>query len=138
MFAAPYSGHDLLVNPFRFGVVAAQPVPGRSWVDLARSAETLRFGTLLVPDTVHTLAPNGACAVAATATSTLRVGPYVLSAPNRTPGLVAVETQTLATLTDGRYELGIGAGRAGAEADAAMLGMPFGSPGQRMAAVEAT
>lgn len=126
------------MNHFRFGLVAAQPEAGRSWAQLARDVESLGYSTLLVPDTVHTLAPNIACAVAAAATSTLRVGPYVLAAPNRTPGQVALETRTLRALTNDRYELGIGAGRPGGDSDAAAYGMPFGTPRERMAAVEAT
>jgi alkanesulfonate monooxygenase SsuD/methylene tetrahydromethanopterin reductase-like flavin-dependent oxidoreductase (luciferase family) len=96
------------------------------------------FTSLLIPDTLHTLSPNVAAASAAAVTTSLRVGPYVLSAPNRTPGQVAVETAGLATLTDGRYELGIGAGRPDADGDAAVFGMPFGSPGQRIGQVVAT
>ena len=126
------------MNHFRFGVVAAQLEPERSWAQLARDVEGLGYSTLLVPDTVHTLAPNIACAVAAAATSALRVGPYVLAVPHRTPGLVALETRTLRLLTDDRYELGIGAGRPDADSDAVAFGMPFGSPGARIAAVEAT
>lgn len=68
----------------------------------------------------------------------MHVGPHVLSAPNRTPGLVASETTTLHTLTEGRYELGLGTGRPGADRDAAAFGMPFGSAGERIAALEAT
>ena len=90
------------------------------------------FTNLLIPDTLHTLSPNIAAAIAAAVTTSLRVGPYVLSAPNRTAGQVAVETAALATVTDGRYELGIGAGRHGAENDAAVFGMPFGSAGERV------
>ncbi len=123
---------------FRFGLVAAQAGSGADWVAVAQRAEELGFATLLVPDTVHTLSPIPACAAAAAVTSRLRVGPYVLSVPNRTAGQVAYETATLATLTDGRYELGIGAGRPGSEHDAAAFGMPFGSPGQRLEKIRAT
>jgi alkanesulfonate monooxygenase SsuD/methylene tetrahydromethanopterin reductase-like flavin-dependent oxidoreductase (luciferase family) len=126
------------MNNFRFGIVAAQSDSASSWTGLARKVESLGFSSLLVPDTQHTLSPAVACAVAATATSSLHVGPYVLAASNRTSGQVAVETQTLHVLTDGRYQLGIGAGRDGSDHDAAALGMPFGSPSERIAAVVAT
>jgi alkanesulfonate monooxygenase SsuD/methylene tetrahydromethanopterin reductase-like flavin-dependent oxidoreductase (luciferase family) len=124
--------------PFRFGLVAAQARSAQEWTALARRTEDLGYATLLVPDTVHTLASNVACAVAATATSTLRVGPYVLSAPNRSPGQVSIEAASLTTLTDARYELGVGAGRPGAEADAALFDRTYGSPRERIAAVRAT
>ena len=72
------------------------------------------------------------------AATTLHVGPYVLSAPNRSPGQVALEAASLTTLTGGRYELGIGAGRPGAQADAELFGRPYGSPRERIEAVRAT
>jgi probable F420-dependent oxidoreductase len=123
---------------FRFGVVAAQAQTGGEWVATARRAESLGFDTLLVPDTLHTLAPFPALAAAAAATRTLRVGTYVLSAPNRSPGLVAWESQTLRLLSDDRFELGIGGGRPGAERDAEALGNDFGTPGERLRGVTDT
>jgi probable F420-dependent oxidoreductase len=120
---------------FRFGVVAARAPDGAGWAATARRAEELGYDTLLVPDTIHTLAPFPALAAAAAATTTLRVGSYVLSVPNRTPGLVAWETETLQLLSDGRFELGLGAGRPDAERDAAALGADFGTPADRLARI---
>jgi alkanesulfonate monooxygenase SsuD/methylene tetrahydromethanopterin reductase-like flavin-dependent oxidoreductase (luciferase family) len=125
-------------RPFRFGLVAAQTSTAAEWTALARRIENLGYASLLVPDTIYTLAPTIACAVAATATTTLHVGSYVLSAPNRSPGQVALESESLSTLTDGRYELGVGAGRPGAQADAELFGRHYGSPAERIAAVRAT
>lgn len=85
---------------FRFGLVAAQGRTADEWASLANRVENLGYSSLLVPDTIHILASNVACAVAATATSTLHVGPYVLSAPNRSPGQVALEAASLTTLDD--------------------------------------
>jgi alkanesulfonate monooxygenase SsuD/methylene tetrahydromethanopterin reductase-like flavin-dependent oxidoreductase (luciferase family) len=117
---------------FRFGIVSATADTGAAWVATARRAEALGFHTLLVPDTLRTFAPFPAMAAAAASTTTLRVGSYVLSVPNRTPGLVAWETQTLQTLTGGRFELGLGGGRPGAERDAAALGAAFGTGAERL------
>jgi probable F420-dependent oxidoreductase len=122
---------------FRFGLVAAAARSGEEWAALARRAEDLGYATLLIPDTANTLAPFPAAAAAAAATTSLRVGTYVLAAPLRPPAVVAWETATLALLTSGRFELGLGAGRPDAEADAARLGVPYGSPGERVAQVEA-
>ncbi|MFC7583054.1 LLM class flavin-dependent oxidoreductase [Nonomuraea antimicrobica] len=119
-------------HPFRFGAVAGQAPDADAWTGLARRVESLGYSTLLVPDTLQTLSPFTAAAVAATATTTLRVGTFVLSAPNRTPRAVAWETVTLHKLTGGRFELGLGAGRPDAERDAAALGVRFGTPGQRI------
>ena len=123
-------------HEFRFGVVSGKASSGAEWVATARRAEELGYDTLLIPDTLHTYAPFPALAAAAAVTTKLHVGTYVLSAPNRTPGLVAYETEGLQQLSDGRFELGIGGGRPGAERDAEALGGEFGSPASRLARVE--
>src|SRR4051812_6654241 len=117
---------------FRFGVVAGSAPSGADWIATARRAEELGYDTLLIPDTLHTFAPFPALAAAAAVTTGLRVGTYVLSAPNRSPGLVAWESEGLQRLSDGRFELGIGGGRPGAERDAAELGGVFGTPADRV------
>jgi probable F420-dependent oxidoreductase len=123
---------------FRFGVVAGMAKSGAEWAATGQRAEELGFDTLLIPDTLHTLAPMPALAAVAAGTRALHVGTYVLSAPNRSPGLVAWETQTLQLISDGRFELGIGGGRPGAEPDAATLGADFGTPGERLQRVADT
>jgi probable F420-dependent oxidoreductase len=120
-------------RPFRFGVVAGSAPTAQAWVTIARRAEHLGYAILLMPDTQATLSPFPALAAAATATSSLRVGTYVLSAPNRTPGAVAWESAGLDLLSGGRFELGLGAGRPAARDDAARLGMRFGTRGERVA-----
>jgi alkanesulfonate monooxygenase SsuD/methylene tetrahydromethanopterin reductase-like flavin-dependent oxidoreductase (luciferase family) len=123
---------------FRFGVVAATARTGAEWVSIAQRAEQLGYDSLLVPDTVQTLSPFAALAAAAASTSTLRLGTYVLSAPNRAPGQVAWEARSLQLLSGGRFELGIGGGRPGAERDAAQLGAEFGTPRERLRRVAET
>ena len=123
---------------FRFGVVAGKAPSGAEWAATARRAEELGYDTLLIPDTVHTYAPFAALAAAAAVTSSLRVGTYVLSAPNRSPGLVAWEAETLQQLSDGRFELGVGGGRPGAERDAEALGGDWGTPADRLGRVAET
>jgi probable F420-dependent oxidoreductase len=121
-------------HPFRFGVVAATAQSGLDWATKARRIEALGFNTLLVPDTLrYTLAPFPALAAAATATTSLRLGTYVLANDSRNPVVVAKDTATLDRLSDGRLELGIGAGRPGAEADNRMLGVSFDSGARRLA-----
>ncbi|MEU7001705.1 LLM class flavin-dependent oxidoreductase [Nonomuraea sp. NPDC046570] len=128
----------MITRPFRFGTVAGFAPSAQAWAGLARRAEELGYATLLVPDTLGTFAPFPALAAAATATTTLRVGTYVLSAPYRTPGAVAWEVAALRALSGGRFELGIGAGRPGSEADCARLGVDFGTPDQRIRRVAET
>lgn len=123
--------------PFRFGAVAGMRSPSVSWADTARLIEQAGFSTLLVPDTLSTLSPFSALAAASAVTTTLRLGTWVLASPLRTPGAVVRETQTLQSLSDGRFELGIGAGRPGGERDAPPLGVTWERPGIRVGQVDA-
>ncbi|MET9022437.1 TIGR03621 family F420-dependent LLM class oxidoreductase [Actinopolymorpha sp. NPDC004070] len=119
-------------RPFRFGIVAGLAATGPTWAETARRAESLGYDTLLVPDTLWTLSPWVALGAAATATSSLRLGTFVLNAPLRTPAAVAHEAMSLDLVSGGRLELGLGAGRSGADADAARLGLPWGTPRERV------
>src|SRR5262249_41363626 len=90
--------------------------------------------TLVMPDVVrYSLAPFPALAAAAAATRTLRLGTYVLNNDLRNPVLLAKDVATLDLLSEGRFELGLGAGRPGASEDSRMLGLPFDSGGTRVA-----
>src|SRR2546427_4464325 len=101
---------------FRFGVNTWAARTSREWIDKARRIEALGYSTLCMPDHVaDTLSPFSALAVAAQAAPTLRVGPFVLNNDLRHPVVVAREVATLDLLTDGRVELGLGAGYADAE-----------------------
>lgn len=121
-------------KPFRFGVVSAASSHDE-WVGLARKAEVLGYSTLLMPDrTMMSLGILTALAVAAEATTSLRVGSYVFANDYRHPALLAKEIATLDLLSNGRVELALGAG-VGAE-DYQQLGIPFDSPGTRVSRFE--
>ena len=119
------------MRPFRFGLVAAPRGTDEQWVATARRAADLGFATLLAPDGAALHAPLPALAVAAAAVPGLRVCPFVL-APLRSPRVVAWEAVSMAALTGGRFELGLGTGRPQAAADAERLGVPWGSGVQRL------
>jgi probable F420-dependent oxidoreductase len=120
-------------RPFRFGVVAAQARTGDEWLARARHIEASGYSTMVVPDGMrYTLAPLPALAAAAAATSTLRVGTYVLANDFRNPVLLAKDAATLDFLSNGRLELGLGAGRPAAEQDNRLLGIPFESGARRL------
>jgi probable F420-dependent oxidoreductase len=121
---------------FRFGAVAGFGRTGQEWAATARHIEQLGFSTLLCPDGTGTLAPFQALSAAAAITTSLRLGSYVLAASLRTPGEVAWEAASLDLLSGGRFELGMGAGRPAAERDAARLGLPFGTPAERVSRIE--
>jgi probable F420-dependent oxidoreductase len=75
-------------------------------------------------------------AFAAAATSTLRIGCRVFSIDYRRPAVLAKEAATLDLLSDGRLELGLGAGWWEGEYKA--VGIPFDPPGKRIARLEHT
>ena len=112
-------------RPFRFGLQVARAESRASWQDEARRAEDLGFATVVVPDHIadELLAPMVALATMAEATTTLRVGTFVLNNDFRHPALLAREAATVDLLTDGRLELGLGAGHAAPEY--AEIGLPF-------------
>lgn len=114
--------------PFRFGIVSAQASSGAEWKDLARKAEAAGYASLLLPDTSGPLlSPFSAMATAAAVTTRLKVGNWVLAADFRNPVLLAREAATLAMLSDGRLELGFGAGRG--DNDYASLGLGASASG---------
>jgi alkanesulfonate monooxygenase SsuD/methylene tetrahydromethanopterin reductase-like flavin-dependent oxidoreductase (luciferase family) len=76
-------------------------------------------------------------AVAASAAD-LRVGTYVMSSPLRAPAVAAWEAHSLFVLTEGRFELGIGAGLPTIGPALAALGMEFETPAQRIQRIEQT
>src|SRR5207253_6767082 len=105
------------------------------WVQQARRAEELGYSTFLLPDHyVNDLATTPALAIAAEATNTLRVGSFVFDNDFRHPAAVAKEAATLDLLSDGRFELGIGAGWHGPEYQ--QTGIPFEPPGVRVGRLE--
>ena len=120
---------------FRFGVGPGSASSRADWVQKARKAEDLGYSTLLLPDHfVNDLATVPALSVAAEATQTLRIGSFVFDNDFRHPAMVAKEAATLDLLSDGRFELGIGAGWHGPEYE--QTGIPFDPPGVRVGRLE--
>ena len=98
-------------KPFRFGVVGISAPSRKEWVARARRAEALGFSTFLAWDHFNDqLAPLPALLAVADATSSLRIGTSVLANDYRHPVLLAKEAATLDLLSEGRFELGMGAG----------------------------
>src|SRR5436305_6922762 len=98
-------------RPFRFGVDLQGALPGRSFADSARELEALGYSTAFVPDHLDEgFGPITAMAVAAAATSTLNVGTLVLDCDFRHPAVLARELASIDLLSEGRLEVGLGAG----------------------------
>jgi len=116
------------MTPFRFGVNVRTAASWAEWADKARKVEALGYAVLLVPDHLaELLAPLPALAAAAAATTRLRVGTAVLNNDFRHPALLAREAATLDVLSDGRLELGLGAGHMQSEYEQAGLAFDPGA-----------
>ena len=129
-----------MARPFRFAVQSFSAPDARTWRERARRAEELGYSALHLADhflgpgpalaaTFHPLqdlAAVPAMAVAAEATQTLRIGCRVFCNDYRHPVLLAKEAATLDLLSDGRLELGLGAGWLRGEYEAA--GLRFDEP----------
>src|SRR5689334_6254117 len=98
-------------RPFRFGVCLHGAPTRAAWADLARKAEALGYATFLVGDHLYwPVSPFASLMAAADATSALRVGTFVANNDMRHPALLAKEAYTLDRFSEGRFELGLGAG----------------------------
>ncbi|CDP88586.1 MULTISPECIES: LLM class F420-dependent oxidoreductase [Mycolicibacterium] len=117
-------------NDFRFGVSLRATGSQSQIADVARRAEDLGFDVLNVPDHLGAAAPFPTLTAVAAATSTLRVGTFVLNAGFYKPALLARDASALWDLSEGRFDLGLGAGYVREEFDAAEL--PFPSARERI------
>jgi probable F420-dependent oxidoreductase len=119
------------IRPFRFGVQLPKAASAKEWTETAREVESLGYSTLFMPDHLdNQLAPVPALAAAAAATSELRVGTLVLDNDYRHPVMLAKEAATIDLLSDGRLELGLGAGWM--RSDYEQAGMPYDRAGVRI------
>jgi probable F420-dependent oxidoreductase len=101
------------VKPFRFGVNVRSARSRSEWMEKAGRVEEFDYDVFNVPD--HLTEPFPALVSAATASTRLRVGTHVLNNDLRHPVLVAREAATVDLLTEGRLQLGLGAGSMRAE-----------------------
>jgi probable F420-dependent oxidoreductase len=100
-----------MTRPFRFAAQISNAAGAKEWADAARQAEDLGYSTLTMPDHFgDQLAPVPALMAAADATTTLRIGTLVFDNDYKHPLVLAKEAATLDLLSDGRLELGLGAG----------------------------
>jgi len=98
------------VRPFRFGLQAARVNDPEGWLALARCAEDSGYSCFMVPDHLGRLSTFPALMAAAAATRTIKLATYVLNQDFRPPAVLAQEATSVQLLTNGRLELGIGAG----------------------------
>lgn len=116
---------------FRFGLQVPKAESAKAWRDIATKAEGQGFSTLFMPDHLEDqFAPMPALAAAAAATTDLRIGVLVADNDYRHPVVHAKELATLDVLSDGRLEVGIGAGWMRTDYDKS--GIAYDPPGIRI------
>src|SRR6202165_3252471 len=122
-------------RPFRFAVQEHRAPSARAWQDTARQVESLGYSALYLPDHFGSqLATIAALMAAADATTRLRAGSLVFDNAYRHPAVLAKEAATLDLLSDGRFDLGLGAGWMAS--DYQQAGMPYDSAGTRIERLE--
>ena len=131
-------------RPFRFALQAFSTGSSKEWADTARQAEDLGYTTLFTTDHYFgpgeiasssghrpvDVAPIAAMMAAAGVTNHLRVGCRVFCVDYHHPVVLAKELATVDLLTDGRLEVGLGAGWVAAEYEG--MGIPMDRPGVRI------
>jgi probable F420-dependent oxidoreductase len=130
-------------RPFRFAVQAVHASSAGEWCDVARRAEDLGYSTLVVADhyldrgpAAQDLGPIAAMATAAAVTTSLRIGCRVFCVDYHQPAALAKEVATLDLLSEGRLELGIGAGWS--EQEYGMMGIPMAPAARRVDKLQET
>ena len=120
-----------MTRPFRFGVQTKSVGSRTEWVELIRKIDDLGYSSVTIPDHFDDqLAPAVALMAAADASERLRIGALVWCNDYRHPVVFAKEAATLDLLSDGRVELGIGAGWMVSDYEEA--GMTYDRPGLRI------
>ncbi|MCK0175097.1 MULTISPECIES: TIGR03621 family F420-dependent LLM class oxidoreductase [Mycobacteriaceae] len=119
----------------RFGLTTALARNGAQTRQFARAVEAAGFDVLTFADhLMPAVAPFVGATAAAVATERLRVGTLVLNNDFRHPVETAREAAGVAMVSDGRFELGLGAGHMKSEYDAA--GLPFAEGAVRVSRLE--
>lgn len=126
-------------SPIRFSIQLPGARDADAWKDKARRAEGEGFYAISVPDHLSPglpqLAPLVALTAAAMVTREIRLAITVLNNDFRHPVTLAKEIATLDLLSEGRVDLGLGAGWL--EADYTLSGIrSWDPPGQRLARLE--
>lgn len=104
--------------------------------DQVKWADDHGVDVVVVPDHLGVGAPIPMMLAAAQVSPTIRVGTFVLSTPFYNPHLLARDFATVDRQTEGRIEIGLGAGYV--EQEFAAAGIPFPSAGARVDNVTST
>ena len=126
-----------MIRPIRFGFTGGQSSKRAKLLESARTVEALGYSTYGLADHfVRPFAPLVAGQAVADATTTLRVTQTVLAQDFREPAVLAKELATLDVLSEGRLQVGLGAGWLQQEYEDAS--MRFDTASVRIARLEET
>ncbi len=117
---------------FRFGLVSGWARSAAEWKRQASTAEQLGYSTLLVPDTVDTVAPIPALAVAAAVSSTLKRRFVRPGHRAQGPGVGLVGSCRPRPPHGLTVRARLGAGRPAARQETERLGLAFGTVSERL------
>jgi probable F420-dependent oxidoreductase len=123
--------NESVPRPFRFGVTTTSVESRAALQDRARRLEGEGWSTLLMRDHVGAPSTFPPLVSAADATTDLRVGSLVVNNDFVHPLRLAQEAATVDLLSDGRLELGLGAGWNRQEYE--LLGVAYDRSAQRVA-----
>ena len=119
----------------QFGVNIRAASSRQELLQLVRRADQLGYDLIAAPDHLGALSPFAVLTAAAVASERLHLRTYVLNVGFWNPALLAREVTTLDMLSDGRVEIGLGAGHMKSEHDDA--GLPWQPLDERVEVLEA-
>lgn len=133
-----------MTRPFRFAIQAYRSESRTEWTETARRTEAAGYSALHVADhyigsgrmldptghRVQTLALIPAMTAAAMVTTSLRIGSRMACVSYHLPTILTKEMATIDVLSEGRLEIGLGAGWLAKEYEA--LGIPMDPIGRRI------
>jgi alkanesulfonate monooxygenase SsuD/methylene tetrahydromethanopterin reductase-like flavin-dependent oxidoreductase (luciferase family) len=131
-----------MARDFKFGILTLQHLPWPAEVQRWRLIEDLGFDSVWLADHfVNYMQPAAPwfeswtlLAALANQTSRIRIGTLVSSIPLRNPAVLARQALTVDHISQGRLELGVGAGASGAiDPVYTMIGIEDWSPADRVA-----
>jgi probable F420-dependent oxidoreductase len=115
---------------FRFGVQVSGAGSRKDWIEKARKAEDLGYTALHMPDHFGDQLGVIPALMAAAENTNLKIGTLVLDNDYKHPVVLAKELATIDVLSEGRLELGIGAGWM--RTDYEQSGIPYDPPKVRV------
>lgn len=117
------------MKPFHFGVLPfSEPFDHKFWPQLAHQIEKLGYSGLYKEDHLYreSYDPFSILSTITAHTSTINIGTLVLCVDFRHPAILAQAAATLQSLSNNRYEFGIGAGWMKSEYN--QSGIPYHKP----------